>query len=68
MTNFQQVVQRYQANPEIKLIVLLGEVGNEDENQVADMIKSGTITKPVVARVAGTSAEQLQSDVQFGHA
>lgn len=68
MTNFQQVVQRYQANPEIKLIVLLGEVGNEDENQVADMIKLGTITKPVVARVAGTSAEQLQSDVQFGHA
>ena len=68
MTNFQQVVQRYEQNPVIKIIVLLGEVGNEDENQVADMMKNGTITKPVVARVAGTSAEQLQSEVQFGHA
>lgn len=68
MTSFQQVISRYQNHPEIKLIVLLGEVGNEDENRVADMIKSGQITKPVVARVAGTSAEQLQSDVQFGHA
>src|SRR5690606_17130548 len=68
MTSFQQVIQRYQNHPDIKLIVLLGEVGNEDENRVADMITSGEITKPVVARVAGTSAEQLQSDVQFGHA
>lgn len=68
MTSFQQVISRYQSNPEIKIIVLLGEVGNEDENHIADMIKDGTITKPVVARVAGTSAEQLQSEVQFGHA
>jgi ATP citrate (pro-S)-lyase len=65
MTSFQQVVSRYENNPEIKLIVLLGEVGNEDENHVADMIKEGKLTKPVVARVAGTSAEQLTSDVQF---
>lgn len=65
MTSFQQVISRYQANPDIKLIVLLGEVGNEDENHIADMIKAGTITKPVVARVAGTSAEQITSEVQF---
>lgn len=68
MTSFQQVISRYQNNPDIKLIVLLGEVGNEDENHIADMIKSGQITKPVVARVAGTSAEQLTSEVQFWHA
>gem|GEM_PF-7102397 len=29
------------------------------------MIKDGKITKPLVARVAGTSAEQLTSEVQF---
>jgi len=68
MTSFQQVVARYENNPAIKLIVLLGEVGNEDENRIADMIKEWKITKPVVARVAGTSAEQLTSDVQFWHA
>lgn len=50
------------------MIVLLGEVGNEDENMIADMIKSKKIKKPLVARVAGTAAEKIKSDVQFGHA
>lgn len=68
MTSFQQVVSRYENNPDIKLIVLLGEVWNEDENRIADMIKDRKITKPLVARVAGTSAEQLTSEVQFWHA
>ena len=68
MTTFQDVMQRYEANPDIKMIVLLGEVWNEDENIVADMIQAKKITKPVVARVAGTSAEWLKTEVQFGHA
>jgi succinyl-CoA synthetase alpha subunit len=68
MTTFQQVISRYEKNPEIKMIVLLGEVGNEDENMIADMIKSKKIKKPLVARAAGTAAEKIKSDVQFGHA
>jgi ATP citrate (pro-S)-lyase len=43
-------------------------VGNEDENIVADMIRDGRISKPVVARVAGTSASAFATEVQFGHA
>lgn len=68
MTTFQDIITRYQADQEIKMIVLLGEVGNEDENIVADMIRSGQITKPVVARVVGTAAEAFTTEVQFGHA
>ncbi|MBP7061731.1 hypothetical protein KA037_05275 [Patescibacteria group bacterium] len=35
---------------------------------IADMIKAKKIKKPLVARAAGTAAEKIKSDVQFGHA
>ena len=59
---------QYEANPEIRMIVLLGEVGGEDEYAVADMLARGRATKPVVAYVAGKSAEIFSTEVQFGHA
>lgn len=68
MTRFVDIVLEYEANPAIKLIVLLGEVGNQDENEIADLIKNKQITKPVVARVAWTAAEEIKTEVQFGHA
>lgn len=68
MTTFQDIIQIYQTNDAIKTIVMLGEVGNENENDIADMIRDGRITKPVVARCCGTSADQISSEIQFGHA
>ncbi|MDI6916186.1 MAG: citrate/2-methylcitrate synthase [Thermoplasmatales archaeon] len=61
-------ILRYEANPEIKMIVLLGEVGGIDEYQVVEAIKSGKIKKPVVAWCIGTCAKMFKSEVQFGHA
>lgn len=58
----------YEKNDEIKTILMLGEVGNESENQIADMIRDGHITKPIIARCCGTSASELHTDIQFGHA
>jgi succinyl-CoA synthetase alpha subunit len=52
MTTFSEVIRRYQSVPEIKMIVMLGEVGNEEEIIIADMIERGELTKPLVARVA----------------
>ena len=68
MTSFQDIALWYQDNPEIRMIVILGEVGNEDENKVADLIASGRITKPVITWVVGTAAESFKTEVQFGHA
>lgn len=68
MRRFDEVVLDYEATPAIKLIVLLGEVGNQDENKVAELIETKKITKPVIAWVAGESAELLHSEIQFGHA
>ena len=59
---------RYNDNPEVKMMVLLGEVGGIDEYEVADAIKSGRITKPLVAWVMGTCASIFPYEVQFGHA
>ncbi|KAJ3169591.1 citrate synthase [Geranomyces variabilis] len=59
---------RYQADPAAKILVLLGEVGGVEEYAVAQAVKDGRITKPVVAWCIGTCAKMFTTDVQFGHA
>ncbi|KAI4119440.1 MAG: hypothetical protein LQ345_000686 [Seirophora villosa] len=67
-TTFIDHMLRYQADPECKLLLLLGEVGGVEEYKVIDAIKNGTITKPVVAWAIGTCASMFKTEVQFGHA
>merc|ERR1712048_125569 len=59
---------KYEANPDCKIIVMLGEVGGLDEYDVMDAVKKREITKPVVAWCVGTCASAFNYDVQFGHA
>jgi ATP-citrate lyase alpha-subunit len=59
---------RYEANPNIKMLVALGEIGGKDEYAIVDAIKSGKIAKPLVIWVAGTGAGVLPAGLQFGHA
>jgi ATP citrate (pro-S)-lyase len=62
---------RYEQDPDCKMMVLLGEVGGVEEWAVADAIKDGRLTKPLIAWCIGTCSELLSSkhgDVQFGHA
>jgi ATP-citrate lyase alpha-subunit len=61
-------IMRYEANPEIKMIACLGELGGEDEYRIIQALKAGRITKPLVAWVTGTCSSVLPSSVQFGHA
>ena len=59
---------RYEENPEIKLLVCLGEVGGTAEHEIAYAVKDGTIRKPLVMWTTGTCAKVLPGQVQFGHA
>ena len=59
---------RMEKNPDVKYMVLLGEVGGREEYKVIEAIKDGRITKPVVAWCIGTIAKHFSSGVQFGHA
>lgn len=67
-TVFLDHILRYEANPRVGLIVLLGEVGGRDEYDVADAVKAGIIKKPIVAWCMGTCAPIFGEEVQFGHA
>merc|ERR1719498_2031361 len=59
---------RYNDNPEVKILVLLGEVGGTDEYAVMDAVKSGRIHKPLIGWCVGTCASCFATEVQFGHA
>jgi succinyl-CoA synthetase alpha subunit len=45
--------RRYQRMPAVKLIVVLGEIGGEDEYTLAAAMESKEITKPVVRGQGG---------------
>jgi len=67
-SNMLDHIMRYEANPDIKMIACLGELGGEDEYRIIEALKEGKITKPLVAWVTGTCAPVLPASVQFGHA
>lgn len=67
-STFIQHLLRYEENPEIKMMVLLGEVGGTDEFEVCRAIENGKLKKPVVAWCIGTCAKIFPFEVQFGHA
>ena len=54
----------FQADPETKAIVLIGEIGGDSEEKAAAYIKAN-VTKPVVAYVAGFTAPEGKT---MGHA
>lgn len=66
---FKDAFEIFEKDENTKMIVMLGEIGWEAELQVAEMIKSWKITKPVIAWCIWTIWEQLKNnEVQFGHA
>ncbi|TEB31032.1 ATP citrate lyase [Coprinellus micaceus] len=67
-TTFIDHLLRYEADPDCKMLVLLGEVGGIEEYRVIEAVKSGQIKKPIVAWAIGTCAKMFTTEVQFGHA
>ena len=63
-TRFVDVLDLFMKDPETKAIVMVGEIGGEDEQIAAQFIKS-KVTKPVVGFIAGKTAPQGK---RMGHA
>ncbi len=59
---------RMESNPDVKYMILLGEVGGTEEYKVIEAVKNGQITKPIISWCIGTIAKHFDSGVQFGHA
>ena len=60
-----EVAEMFQNDDETDLIILIGEIGGSQEEQVADLIESGKLTKKVVAYIGGKAA---QSGTRYSHA
>jgi succinyl-CoA synthetase alpha subunit len=60
-----EVVRLFEADPDTKAVVMFGEIGTSQEEQVADLIEAGEFTKPLVAFIGGKAAK---SGTRFSHA
>ncbi len=62
---FPNIVKMFEDDPKTRLILLIGEIGGTQEENVAEMIINGDVKKPVVVYVAGHA---VPSGKKMGHA
>jgi len=63
-TSFVDCLALFEADPETRAIVIIGEIGGTDEEEAAEFIKRH-VTKPVVGFIAGETAPEGK---RMGHA
>ena len=63
-TNFVEILEMFESDPHTEQIVLIGEIGGEEEEKAAEFILND-MTKPVVGYIAGLSAPNGK---RMGHA
>ncbi len=63
-TTFIDCLQRFEADPETKAVMMIGEIGGSAEEEAAQFIKN-SMTKPVASYVAGVTAPPGK---KMGHA
>ncbi len=63
-TNFIDVLEAFEADPETRAVIMIGEIGGAEEERAAEYIRDH-MTKPVVAYIAGVTAPPGR---KMGHA
>ena len=63
-TNFIDCLAAFEADPETKAVMMIGEIGGSEEERAAEFIAS-SMTKPVAAYIAGVTAPPGR---KMGHA
>lgn len=68
ITALADVLLLAENDPKTSAILYFGELGGVDEYEIADLLKTTKLTKPVLAYVAGVIDEAFDEHMQFGHA
>ncbi len=63
-TNFIDALEAFEADPQTKVVALMGEIGGTDEQEAAEYVRT-KMTKPVVGFIAGQTAPPGR---RMGHA
>ncbi len=63
-TKFTEILSHFESDSQTDMVVLIGEIGGQDEELAADFI-SNQMTKPVIAFIAGQAAPPNK---RMGHA
>ena len=62
---FSDALPLFEQDPHTEAVLLVGEIGGTMEEEAADLVAGGAITKPVIAYVAGHTAPE---GTKVGHA
>ena len=62
---FEDALKRFEADEDTYGVLLVGEIGGDEEEKAAEMIKTGRFSKPVAAFISGSSAP---AGKRMGHA
>jgi len=61
----RDAVEEFERDPETEIVVVIGEIGTSQEEQVAEAVVGGSVSKPVIAYIGGRAA---QSGTRYSHA
>jgi len=64
----RDILNLFEKDAKTKAVVLWGEPGTRYEEDVADFVKKGGFTKPLIAHIAGRFVENMPEGTVFGHA
>lgn len=64
----KNILRLFEEDPKTKAVVMWGEPGTNYEEDVADFVREGGFTKPLIAYIAGRFVEEMPEGTVFGHA
>ena len=66
--NMAEYLMLFDADADTDAVVIFGEPGTRNEQEVAELVRAGHLKKPVVALISGAFQEAYPAGMSFGHA